>query len=482
MDARNGVNTEEQIGLFELVKTNLKEKKDLSVIILFNKVDELDHEEEHEILQEARDKISSLFEIPESRDLAQEIIDLEKDAEGNSKTISRTGTYLPIFLPISARNGYVYRLAPVVDESRFMELEKDLVEALGREQIGVRRWKKLTKAEKYKEAYAAISDPGVYKEELKTSNFDSFLMILSHCIGGSKTQEALLGRQMEVSLKSLKGKPGLAKIIDACYDKMQVGGSMPETLKAAFWKGYKELESSSLNHFPEPGSVPELSAPICELALYHRLAVKANWPDEVDRAIDQSKLYLNLMVDAALKYQREKHGDKDIAPMMGFMFSEMLDMSDNQHYKEHFNLTKKILEDAYRHAPSLVTRLACSKCNKPILKDSHLLYAGVCLEYYNNDYCPRNCMSLIQDHGPDYKNCNKCGVVFMIMKPGGGCEFAFKDGQWKIVNPDRNIELAKFDHGPSDPTHYGHPFWLFCMWMEVLESSSMMGKSKGDGG
>jgi GTPase SAR1 family protein len=115
MDATHGVNTEEQIGLFELVKTNLKHKKDLSVIILFNKVDELDDKEENEILQEARVKIGSLFGIPKSRDIAQEIIDLENDAKGNPKNLSKTGTYLPIFLPISARNGYVYRLAPVVD-------------------------------------------------------------------------------------------------------------------------------------------------------------------------------------------------------------------------------------------------------------------------------------------------------------------------------------------------------------------------------
>jgi hypothetical protein len=41
----------------------------------------------------------------------------------------------------------------------------------------------LTKAEKYKKAYyEAISDPEVYEEELRTSNLDGFLQILSHCI------------------------------------------------------------------------------------------------------------------------------------------------------------------------------------------------------------------------------------------------------------------------------------------------------------
>jgi GTPase SAR1 family protein len=472
MDARHGVNTEEQIGLLELVKTNLKDKKDLPVIILFNKVDELDHEEENEVLQEARDKISSLFGIKKSRDIAQEIIDCSSDAPGNLKNLTKKGKYLPIFLPISARNGYVFRLAPVVDESRFMELEKDLVEALGREQIGVRRWNKLTKSEKYKKAYEAISDPEVYKEELRTSNFGGFLQILSHCIGGTTTQDILLGRQVKISLKSLKGKPGLAKIIDSLYDKMEVFGSQPKTLKVAFWKLYQKLESSTLDLFPEP----ELSAPIRELVLYHRLAVKANWPDEVDRAIKVSRLYLNLMVDAALKYQRERHGDKDIVPMMGLMLSEMLDMSDNQHYKEHFNLAKKILEGACKGAPSPLTASSCPQCSEAVLTDYHLHYSGQCYEYCTDSGCPiRNCSGVIQDCGTGNKRCNHCTRDFSINQPDSTKfgEFEFKDGQWKVVNTNRMFQLAKFDRGPSDPKHYGHPFWIFCHWMEILQSASL---------
>jgi hypothetical protein len=78
------------------------------------------------------------------------------------------------------------------------------------------------------------------------------------------------------------------------------------------------------------------------------LAVKANWPDEVDRAIKRSKLYLNLLVDAALKHEKEKSTEVPL------VFSDMLAMSGNQHYMEHFNITKAILKDA-QHAPSPLT-------------------------------------------------------------------------------------------------------------------------------
>jgi GTPase SAR1 family protein len=514
MDARHGVNTEEQIGLLELVKTNLKDKKDLPVIILFNKVDELDHEEEKEVLQEARDKISSVFGIAKSRDIAKEIVDCSSDAPDNLKNLSETGKYLPIFLPISARNGYVYRLAPVVDESRFMELEKDLVEALGREQIGVCRWNRLTKAEKYKKAYEAISDPEVYKEELRTSNFDGFLQILSHCIGGKTTQDTLLGRQVELSLKSLKGKPGVTETIDTLYDMMQVFGSKrPETLKTSFWKVYQELEEATLKVFPGPGSAPELSAPIRELVLYHRLAVKANWPEEVDRVIKRSKMYLNLMVEAALKHEKEKHAE-EIGPTVRLLLSDMLAMSGNQHYMEHFNLTKAILEDAYQHAPSPLTEPVCSKCNKSmLLTDSHLHYSGKCYENLGSTCNKPNCSGVMSVSGQHSKKCGSCGHfmtcpnpscgraqnftfadcsvycqncgwTFQILKPDSRSqrgEYVLKDGQWMAaVNPDTVVDLSIFDRGPSDPTHYGHPFWIFCQWMEALQSASLEEQSADD--
>jgi hypothetical protein len=70
-----------------------------------------------------------MFNIPGSMDIGQDIIDAKEEEEGTDKknNIAEDGTYMPIFLPISARNGYVYRLAPVVDESRCMEVEKELV-------------------------------------------------------------------------------------------------------------------------------------------------------------------------------------------------------------------------------------------------------------------------------------------------------------------------------------------------------------------
>jgi hypothetical protein len=226
------------------------------------------------------------------------------------------------------------------------------------------------------------------------------------------------------------------------------------------------------------------------------------------------------MVDAALKHENEKRTDKEIDPTLRLLLSDMLAMSGNQHYMEHFNLTKAILEDAYQHAPSPLTGgPGCSKCNKPmLLTDIHLHHSGKCYENLYGSSCNKpNCsgmMSLfsagrqyqgkkcdtcshsmicpnpscVQDRffvfGASSMECRHCGWSFEILKPDcsqrGG--FVLKDGQWMAAlnSSDRVVELSTFDRGPSDPTHYGHPFWLFCQWMEVLQSASLEEQSADD--
>jgi small GTP-binding protein len=57
MDARQGVNTDEQLDLLELAKNNLETSKSLPLIVLCNKVDDPDDEEQAALLAEARTAI-----------------------------------------------------------------------------------------------------------------------------------------------------------------------------------------------------------------------------------------------------------------------------------------------------------------------------------------------------------------------------------------------------------------------------------------
>ena len=61
MDGKQGVNTEDQVLLLNLVKSNKERIKNVPVIILFNKVDDPEDQEQAELIQEAYQEIEALF-------------------------------------------------------------------------------------------------------------------------------------------------------------------------------------------------------------------------------------------------------------------------------------------------------------------------------------------------------------------------------------------------------------------------------------
>jgi GTPase SAR1 family protein len=61
MDVFQGVNTEEQVQLLQLIKDNVDSKKEIPVIVLCNKVDDLENEEVMMLVDEVRQKVDDIF-------------------------------------------------------------------------------------------------------------------------------------------------------------------------------------------------------------------------------------------------------------------------------------------------------------------------------------------------------------------------------------------------------------------------------------
>jgi small GTP-binding protein len=61
MVVSQGVNTEEQVQLLELVKQNCKEKKNVPILVICNKVDDPDNAERMELVNEVRAKVEVIF-------------------------------------------------------------------------------------------------------------------------------------------------------------------------------------------------------------------------------------------------------------------------------------------------------------------------------------------------------------------------------------------------------------------------------------
>ena len=67
MDALHGVNTEDQVNLLNFVKKNLKESKDISVIVLCNKVDDADDKDLMELVDEVCCEIERIFDVKDRK-------------------------------------------------------------------------------------------------------------------------------------------------------------------------------------------------------------------------------------------------------------------------------------------------------------------------------------------------------------------------------------------------------------------------------
>jgi small GTP-binding protein len=61
VDVYQGVNTEEQVRLLELIKDNLRLRKNIPIIVLCNKVDDPEDEEVSDLVDEVRKKVEEIF-------------------------------------------------------------------------------------------------------------------------------------------------------------------------------------------------------------------------------------------------------------------------------------------------------------------------------------------------------------------------------------------------------------------------------------
>jgi GTP-binding protein EngB required for normal cell division len=153
MDVFQGVNTEEQVKLLEVVKKNAHGNKDIPVIVLCNKVDDPENEEVMKFVQRVSKKVNALFQ--------EEVT----------------------FIPLSAENAFVYRTASQQSLQDFKSLDKSLVDRIGCDEVGKSKWRNLALEERYRVAYKAVSNKANYEGNLKATNFHSFLEALNSCLG-----------------------------------------------------------------------------------------------------------------------------------------------------------------------------------------------------------------------------------------------------------------------------------------------------------
>jgi GTPase Era involved in 16S rRNA processing len=177
-----------------------------------------------------------------------------------------------LFLPISAENAFVYRTVSHLPLKEYKKLDKDIIERLGQEEAGRMRWRAMTIEEKHSVVHAVVSDPSAYKERLESTNFDRFLKILNHCVGGVDTQMKILETQLDVAIRKVeRGEEGIAVQLRSIYDRSKVLGKPTNHLTSTFWSVYKTVEDKAFASFRQNLSLGPLHRCMNELHKYAKV-------------------------------------------------------------------------------------------------------------------------------------------------------------------------------------------------------------------
>jgi len=237
MDALQGVNLEEQVTLLQLVAINIKEKRDLPVIILGNKVDDPEDEEIRHLVQEVRSQVETTFDVDCRIGALNELLNM-KGTSPNLKSF-------PAFLTISAGDAFVYRCASHLNLDDFQKLDKELINKIGQHEVGPRMWKRLSPQDKYTTAFAAVSKQSEYDERLEATNFDKFLKVLAVAVGGHVTQTSFLVSQGEVTKKNVDWNEDIILQLTCILDRSRAVGQPTSMLADTFFEMYNKQKDKA---------------------------------------------------------------------------------------------------------------------------------------------------------------------------------------------------------------------------------------------
>ncbi|CAB9509042.1 expressed unknown protein [Seminavis robusta] len=459
MDSRQGVNTEEQVKLLRMVKTNLS-KKEVPVIILFNKVDEPDDEEQAELLSEARAKISEVFQVGDRSKALEETLKNPNMSPSDYPT-----SMYPVVIPISAIHAFFYRTASLLTFDEFRgKFDMSLIERIGREEMGRFKWKKLTEEEKYLAVYEAVREDESYEERLAATNFDKFLSTLSLAVGGNEVQTELLLRQLNLEIQHLSTKTASSEHVRSIYEKTRVLGKDMEALKGAVWAVYRLSRDDALGEYEDEYRPKGLLEAMTFLCNYFACIHGLDWQEEEKMIKHEARKLVRWQLGTIIKKQNLLEYDaflgrgqqyqlcrgcrKPVANAKSWkslsihdwisIFESTLLMSCNQSFCESFGREKIVLsqlKDKFITFKSKTCR--CKVCSS---------------EGFDCSSCGRSM------HQPD-----TCPTVMETWN------VEFLDGSLTIKEGASAKNFVTIPALLSDEKHFGHLAWKCCKLIDAIE-------------
>jgi GTPase SAR1 family protein len=514
LDGTLGVNTEEQMGLLNLVKDNTTKIKDMPVIFLCNKVDEPEFDEPQVLVRAARQAVETIFQVGCREKALDAVLEKVTDVDSHLHTSGGQQQLFPVFIPISALRAFIYyQAASLKSRDEFhTTMDKDHILKLGKENVAGNKWRKLSEKEKLDKAFEVVSDPEQCREGLATSNFDKFLQVLSYSVGGEKTQVSILEKQIRVLTARLSPNVCLARELRIILERSNALGKPTNELKHMFWNLFKDCEAQAFERFKGPGHVASLADAMKQLTEYSVLVKEAGWDDEESVIKGRMKTMIRRQFGVLFEQAHEHSSfvDTDTVDMSStemtweslppggweVIFRSILMVANECVCYENFgreivwlenflHWTREQLGGAASSLSSSTT--VCPLCKGHNMSHQHdALLCGSCGKYFNTKSNEGNCAyckyrnNAVRPVGPDGRCNNSCGKTTPDPKSYKKSfpeylKIKFVDGCLEPVDTvayKRNVgDVDIPEGGPSNPAHYGHLLWNFCRIIKAVDQN-----------
>lgn len=506
MDGRQGVNTEEQLDLLKLVKSNSDSVKKIPVIIVCNKIDDPDDQEQKNLLAEARGAIEDHFKVKDRKKALKDLIK-QKDGTGRCKA-----DLFPAVVPISAMHAFLYRSGSQLTFDEFKKMgkikicqcssdvqltynswmsdskysvffcsDKDFIERIGKESYG-RQWRSYSSQKKLEKAFEAVNNEEQRRDGLEASNFDTFVKVISYCVGGDKRQSSIIRQQVDVSLERMakaNEECDLSAEVFSAYEKLNALKSPTDNLRCAFWRAFKKVRIDTLSAFSTSLSPAVFERPMKQLDSYLSSVRVIGWEGQTKKVAEQAKdLVLNYVMEILNRENELSKAPDDLS----LIFGSMLLLSHNATFCMNFGALKMELDRRYSRAKLYADENGISDGKCPECR-------GACTKLSSDkvEYCSPCKIKWILNAGET--TCPECGDDYQLSRKRmlNGCilltcynscgqAFRFNQvSQVKIVDgrlvpadsPSKSSVVVP--DSLSEPSHFGYPIWQCCRLLEKVE-------------
>jgi GTPase SAR1 family protein len=415
MDGRQGANTDEQVELLRLAKSHCDSIRSVPVIVLCNKIDDPEDEEQAMMVNDVQDVVKTVFQMENP---AKSLAEALEKARGCT---DRGDVPVPsaFFLPVSAIQAFIYQAGSRLTSEQFKGFDAKLIDKFGKDHFGI-RWRRMDDEQKIKNVFDIISEASSCREGLALSNFDKVGLLLSYCIGGNKTQATLQQSKVKYDLAhfSFTSSKELTDTLVALRGRCDaIGLSLLEHLPPLFWPGHARLVADAFSSFQAPIGVALLSDLMDQLLCYAAFAKENGWEREVQTVMKQARMIVYKQASVITNHfdlgKGLECGDSD-ASSLTVMYGSFLLQANEPFFYHTFGYLKIVLEQRLRAIATNYTKVGFVCCSS----------------YY---------------------------------------EYSVDDGELKVK--ERGDDSFYFFIPPSvrDPRHFGHVVWKFGCLLQLVQ-------------